>query len=431
MNVRKRLISLLLITATLTVLLSACSSGNGGEVTTEAPAVSETPQVDETTNAPETTTPPETEPALTRLNVKWNNGYIGSYSNTNGYQNKVKEGGGAYVYSDVIEIEKKGTMITFTDTKFGKTSSNAYVVSYWKKNGSKWELDLAKPNIRGGEAFIFTEKREGTVYTYVSSSDNECVRFCFRAENDDNRPEIYSGKPEGPSPQTELIEWIEKDKERVFYDILKGKSFTVIGDSYFAGSDIDKSLVWPALMAKKYDMEFCNYGIGGSTISAYNGGRNPMVNRYKDMINNNPDIVIIEGGRNDYNISVPLGTLQSTDTATMMGASRVLITKVKEKYPNALIICVTCWEVGGKANSAGNVCSAYGKALLDVCADMGVLCINAMDQKATGVYMTNADFRKKYCIGPNDISHLNADGMKLVFPFFEKTIADLYKASKE
>jgi hypothetical protein len=103
--------------------------------------------------------------------------------------------------------------------------------------------------------------------------------------------------------------------------------------------------------------------------------------------------------------------------------------KIKEKYPNAVIICMTCWEVGGSANSAGNVCSAYGQALLDVCADMGIPCINAMDQKATGVYMTNADFRKKYCIGPNDISHLNADGMKLVFPFFEKTIAELYQAS--
>jgi lysophospholipase L1-like esterase len=423
----KRIIALLLISVTLIGMLASCRSGSSGDVTTE---LSDTTNAPESTNAEETTKAPEAESALTELNVKWHNGYIGSYSNTNGYQNKVKEGGGSYVYSDVIEIEKKGTMITFSDPKFGKTSSNAYVVSYWKKNGSKWELDLAKPNIRGGEAFIVSEKRDATVYTYISASDNECVRFCLRADNETNRPKIYSGKPTGKSPQTVLNEWIEKDKQRAFYDILKGKTFIVIGDSYFAGSDIDKSLVWPALMAKKYDMQFCNYGIGGSTISTYNGGKNPMVNRYKDMINNNPDIVIIEGGRNDYNISAPLGTLQSTDTATMMGASRVLITKVKEKYPNALIICVTCWEVGGNANPAGNVCSAYGKALIDVCADMGVPCINAMDQKATGVYMTSSTFRATYCIGPNDISHLNADGMKLVLPFFEKAIVDILTSSK-
>ena len=91
---------------------------------------------------------------------------------------------------------------------------------------------------------------------------------------------------------------------------------------------------------------------------------------------------------------------------------------------------MTCWEVGGGANAAGNVCSAYGKALLDVCADMGIPCINAMDQKATGVYMTDASFRAKYCMTAIDISHLNADGMKLVLPYFEKFIADTYKAAK-
>ena len=430
-----RLTAMLLTLVTLVGMLAACNAGSGNDVTTEVPETSSEPvssDVETTTSAPDTTKAPETtaEPALTELNVKWNKGYVGSYSNTNGYPNKLKVGGGSYVYSDVIEIEKKGTMITFTDKKFGKTSANAYVVSYWKKNGSNWELDLAKPNIRGGEGFIFTEAKDGIVYSYVSSSDNECIRFCFRADNDSNRPKIYSGKPTGKSPQTVLNEWIEKDKERAFFDVLKGKSFIVIGDSYFAGSGIDKSLVWPALLAKKYDMEFCNYGIGGSTISAYNGGKNPMVNRWSEMIDNDPDVVIIEGGRNDYNIDAPIGTLQSTDTTTMMGASRVLITKVKEKYPKALIICVTCWEVGGNANDAGNKCSAYGQALLDVCADMGIPCINAMDQKATGVYMTSSTFRATYCIGPNDISHLNADGMKLVLPFFEKAIVDIMTEKK-
>jgi hypothetical protein len=148
------------------------------------------------------------------------------------------------------------------------------------------------------------------------------------------------------------------------------------------------------------------------------------------MANNNPDIVFIEGGRNDYNIDAPIGTLSSTDTTTMMGAARVLITKIKERYPNAVIICMTCWEVGDKTTPTGKKCSAYGQALLDVCADMGIPCINAMDQKATGVYMTDASFRAKYCMTAVDISHLNADGMKLVLPYFEKVIADTYTAAK-
>ena len=132
----------------------------------------------------------------------------------------------------------------------------------------------------------------------------------------------------------------------------------------------------------------------------------------------------------DYNKNVPIGTNGSMDTKTMKGAARYLITKVQERYPNALIICLTVWEVGGNANSAGNVCSDYGRALLEVCADMGVPCINAMDQQATGVYMTDASFRTKYCMKSSDISHLNADGMKLVLPAFEKAIAEYYTAKK-
>jgi lysophospholipase L1-like esterase len=114
----------------------------------------------------------------------------------------------------------------------------------------------------------------------------------------------------------------------------------------------------------------------------------------------------------------------------MKGAARFLISKVQEKYPNALIICLTVWEVGGSKNSAGNYCSDYGRALLEVCADMGVPCINAMDQEATGVKMTDANFRNKYCMKANDYSHLNEAGMKLVFPAFEKAIADFYAAKK-
>jgi len=39
--------------------------------------------------------------------------------------------------------------------------------------------------------------------------------------------------------------------------------------------------------------------------------------------------------------------------------------------------------------------------------------------------MTDPAFREKYCQHANDISHLNAEGMKLVLPMFEKRFAKL------
>jgi len=139
------------------------------------------------------------------------------------------------------------------------------------------------------------------------------------------------------------------------------------------------------------------------------------------------DIIIVEGGRNDYNFNVPLGTLEDTTTKTMMGATRYLLTKLRERYPNAVIIGLTCWETGGNKNKDGHYCREYGQAMLDICADLGIPCINALDQGKMGVYMTDPNFRAKYCRDANDVSHLNDDGMKLVLPVFERYIAEIYE----
>ena len=394
------------------------------------------PVVEKDDPSAETTAPSTPEPTGTELNVKWNAGYVGSSTNGYGFANAINPSENNYAYTDVIEIAKKGTKVTFTDKVSGSTSGNAYVVSFWKKDGGNWVIDTSKNNIPGGGQYVITSRSRGMEYTYISSEDNECIRFCFRSNGVGNRPKIYSSETNEPGTLQDIIDaaaaaekWFDEDKARAFYDILKGKTFTVIGDSYLAGNGLDKNLVWPALLAKKYDMVFNNYGMNGSTMSNYVTTNNPMVVRYANMTNNNPDIVIIEGGRNDYNKNVPIGENGSTDTKTMKGAARFLITKIQEKYPNALIICLTVWEVGGNTNSAGNYCSDYGKALLEVCADMNVPCINAMDQELTGVKMTDANFRSKYCMKASDISHLNEAGMKLVFPVFEKAIADFYAAS--
>lgn len=211
-----------------------------------------------------------------------------------------------------------------------------------------------------------------------------------------------------------------------YYKILEGKKINAIGDSYLDGDKLGREHTWITLLSQKYNIELNNFGKNGSTMSNFVTTNKPMVERYADMPDNNPDLVFIEGGRNDYNKQVPIGTFEDTETTTMMGAARFLIEKLREKYPNARFLCMTCWEVGGNPNSEGNMCSDYGKALLEVCEKLNVTCINAMDQKSVGVYMTDPDFRLAYCQHANDISHLNAEGMKMVLPVFEKIFAEQF-----
>ena len=104
---------------------------------------------------------------------------------------------------------------------------------------------------------------------------------------------------------------------------LNGLTINALGDSYFAGYKLDNPDrdVWLSLMAKDYNMVLKNYGISGSTVSNYVTNKNPMCVRYANMSNNNADIVLVEGGRNDFSQNVPIGKAGSRDTKTFSGAS--------------------------------------------------------------------------------------------------------------
>ena len=466
----KRIIASL-VAALMLVTLAACSNteseedNTSADITTNAPAdgdttadttVPESPETtdapattkEETTQAPETTTSPE--PAT--VEVKWNFGYVGSSSNSQGYVNKIKPNGGSYSYTDVINISKAGTKITFTDDNTnsngdtGFASAAAYVISSWQFENGEWVLDESGANFAGAgtaenEIAKKTADGKGMVYTYVTSKDEENIRLCYRSGQSSSftpaeYPTVYvefTGEQGTVSiSENEKIafdKYIADAKSAIQYPALKGLTVNFIGDSYFAGNGLNPDYVWPALMGQIYEMNYTNYGKNGSTISDYVTTNNPMVVRYKQMSDNNPDIVVLEGGKNDYNKKVPIGENTDTSTKTFKGALNVIIDGLRQKYPNAVLICVTPWKVSG-TNGIGKTVSSYSDAMLEICSLKNVPCFNAADPAVSGVDMTSSTFRAKYSMTATDVSHLNLDGHKLVLPKFEKFIADTYAAAK-
>lgn len=375
------------------------------------------------------------------IKVKWNFGYVGSTDNTQGYANKICNSGTSYSYTDVFTVPKAGTRITFTDNNQfdggdGKFASNAaYIISSWKNENGNWAIDLDGANIAGtnSSAGLIATPGVGCVtYSYVTYKDNENLRICYRSGNPTKYPCIfteYTGE-EGTVAKVQkekeaLIKYLEESKKNTNYPVLEGITMNVIGDSYFAGNGLNSMYVWPAILASKYNMKFKNYGVNGSTISNYVTTNNPMVSRLDKMENNNANIIIIEGGKNDYNKNVPIGKNDDTVTTTFKGALRATIGNMKKKYPDALIICATVWNVNS-TNSLGLSVTDYGKAMKEIAALMGVPCFDATDTELCGVDMNSPEFRAKYCMTATDVSHLNADGHKLVLPAFEKFIADEY-----
>ena len=85
----------------------------------------------------------------------------------------------------------------------------------------------------------------------------------------------------------------------VYYENLRGIRASFIGDSLFGGHGIGKENSWIALLGDKYGMEYNNYGSNGCTLSACEGGANPIVGRFSEIAENNPHLIVVEGGRND------------------------------------------------------------------------------------------------------------------------------------
>ena len=227
--------------------------------------------------------------------------------------------------------------------------------------------------------------------------------------------------------------WLVGESED-YYNVLEGLTMYAIGDSYFGGSGLGQHQTWVNLLGYKYNMNFHNFGIGGNTVAAasgQSGNQPPMYTRYTEMPAGG-DIYIVEGGRNDRHYSVPFGKDTDTKGNTFKGALNVIIKGIREKNPDALIVLVTPWSSLKESGYLGTN-NDYADAMKELVAyynDPHIVCLYAADAEFTGIDMSDAKCRQKYCLTASDYSHLNADGMYMVSPIFDKWLADTYASFK-
>lgn len=420
------------------------STDNGESVSTSSSATSSDGTSASTT---EQETVGDPDPIYTvsgdsgELELEWFYGTVCSDSNSL-YKNQISDVLPGHSYTNVITFPKAGTKITFTDSKSGFASKGAYIFSSWTMVNGKWTLDLEGINYAGSgsnASWIATPDGSTVVYTYITSYANESIRICY------NSGHTTTSTPTFPTVTFEVtgekgtyeqqLEYeasttVPQEEKDYWFDVFENVTqMNIIGDSYFGSNNPGKQYVWPQLLADKYGFKLDNKGIGGSTMSNFVTTNNPMVDRYGQMPNNNPQIVLLQGGRNDRNQNVPIGENTDTDTKTFKGSVNYLITKMQEKYPDALLICVTPWKINTDKdrNALGKNTYDYAVAMVEVCEYRGVVCFNAADTELSKVYMESAEFRAAYCIGAGDISHLNIEGFKYVMPKFEKFIAEEYE----
>lgn len=368
--------------------------------------------------------------------VEWYNGLMGVEGEA------IIPGSPMYSFSDIIPVYGKGTTLTFTDVVSDSTAGisnfaadNVFVIA--KFNGADYNGVSGAIGLTEVVAGVMTgdsaADRESALtagkrtYTYTTTEDVEYLRISVS-----NVGNAVNGGLVMP------LVYIAAPGAGAYYNELEGLKLVAIGDSYFFGGGADTDDTWVNRLGAKYDMQYYNYGINGSTVSNYVTNQNPMVDRYTNMVDD-ADIVIFEGGRNDYNRNVPMGEIGNNDPATFLGAVQTMLAGLMAKYPDALIVCVTPWDLVGlddtgltsnQLNDVGLRTEDYANAFADYVSGLQndrVIAIRSFDNDVMPVFMGNAAFRKVYCVGETDISHLNKEGHKLVLPWFEALIGPAFR----
>lgn len=164
---------------------------------------------------------------------------------------------------------------------------------------------------------------------------------------------------------------------------LKGKKVCFLGDSItFGVGPSDDSLIYHALLSKEMGFTAYNYGLSASCIarkveSVYDiWDKMPMCLRVED-IPDDCDLLVIFGGTNDYGRAIPLSGREGTDDLfTFRGALKHLLTRAKERLPNAKTLFMTPFPRANAEKSLGfdsAPLDSYVKEMYRLCNKFSVL----------------------------------------------------------
>lgn len=208
------------------------------------------------------------------------------------------------------------------------------------------------------------------------------------------------------------------DATRSSGESLYGKTILVLGDSYTAGYGLARyEDCWPWILADSCGMTQLNYSISGSSFAAGPGGNYPMVERCRQLPTDQTiDIILVQGGSNDYARDIPLGDPQERSQTTCCGALNLILDYLEKTYPQAQIVCFTPWVSNAGPNAYGLVTDDYIRAMVDLCQSRGVLCYDASQDAENGMYLAEESFRSRFCLTSTDRYHLNPAGHRRFAP---------------
>lgn len=193
--------------------------------------------------------------------------------------------------------------------------------------------------------------------------------------------EVNPSEPEEPEEPEEEISWA-------------GKKITILGDSISSGAFVDISSAYPAVLKELSGAQIQNLAVSGSLLA---GGITGKVSQ----VPQDAELVIVFGGTNDYwHKKVHIGSADSTDSKTYVGALRYILNWLRTERPQAQLLFVFPPDqtYGGKPSSTDfgyGTLDDFRAAFLNFCQseqvhwlDLGKTEFDAAQHSSDGVHPT-------------------------------------------
>ena len=189
---------------------------------------------------------------------------------------------------------------------------------------------------------------------------------------------------------------------------LSGKILATNGDSICAGAG-NNGTGYPELIATANNMTLDNIAVGGATIATGTAASHYISTSINEM-RSDADYIILEGGVNDPDFGVSLGTLTSgyTDTlitTTFAGGFETMLKNALTRYPGKKIGYIF-------VHRCGNFNSSYYDIAKQACEKWGIPYCDLYHQMPTLAFIDS--YRIAYT-SSGDGYHPNQDGYELYY----------------
>ena len=270
-----------------------------------------------------------------RNNLLYGKTTTGGYF-SNGHSHGGEQAVANYNYYSAIKVQANHTYTVYPRVRFVCLYENYYT--------RELVGDMEISSDPSASEQSFTPDVDGYVYVtvYKSDYDDGLCKMVDTTSNTNVYPVDARLMTDTFIPNETTINYI---KSKLTSD-LEGKVIYNFGDSIANGSGND-NVGYAEYMRNLYGCVVTDYAVGGATLSKVSGqAMSSILDQIDNASSTTPDIILLEGGANDYTQAREMGNMTSEfefnsanfDSTTYIGALEMALNKLITKYPGTPII---------------------------------------------------------------------------------------------